>query len=214
MFRILGIVVVRTWPVLLIAWIALLVGTKLAAPPWNEVAQDKEFAFLPANAPSRVGEELFQKGFPDEQVGSNVALVLSRNAADAAHLEQDKKFIDDWLEPGLRQIAEQEGGLASQPPPIPLNELENPGALLTQPPRPKPIMASIHTPSAPGTGALLVSLDDKALLVIVDLTTEFLSPRNWPILDKIQALIQQLRQQRQDPARPAHRADGKRRHRP
>jgi RND superfamily putative drug exporter len=199
MFRILGKVVVRSWPVLLIAWIALLVGTKLAAPPWNEVAQDREFAFLPPHSPSRVGEELFQKGFPDEQVGSNVALVLSRNTAGAAHLEQDKKFIDDWLEPGLRQIAEQEGGLASQPPPIPLNELENPGALLRQLPRPKPIIASIHTPSAPGTGALLVSPDDKARLVIIDLTTEFLSPRNWPILDKIQALLQRLRQQSKVP---------------
>jgi len=176
-------VVVRTWPILLGAWIALLVGTKLAAPPWNEVAQDKEFAFLPASAPSRRGEELFQKAFPDEQVGSNVVLVLHRDAAGTAHLELDKKFIDDWLEPGLRQIAEHEGGLASEPAPLPLDELENPPPIGTQPSRPKSIIASIHTPNAPGTGALLVSPDDRALLVIVaNLVAESLLPWDDPRL--------------------------------
>jgi RND superfamily putative drug exporter len=198
MFRVLGNAVVRTWPILLGAWIALLIGTKLAAPPWGAVAQDKEFAFLPADAPSRRGEELFDKGFPDEKVGSNVVLVLYRDAADKANVERDKKFIDDWLEPGLRQIAEQEGGLASEL--TPSDEPENPADPGTQSPRQKSIIARIRTPNAPGTGALLVSPDDKALLVVVDLTTEFLTPRNWPILEKINGLLDQLQQQGKVPA--------------
>ena len=41
MFQVLGRVVTRTWPIILVAWIGLVVGTKLAAPPWAEVAQDK-----------------------------------------------------------------------------------------------------------------------------------------------------------------------------
>ena len=86
-------------------WIGLLAGTKMAAPPWDEVAQDKEFAFLPPDAPSRRSEELFEKAFPDDRVGSNVVLVLHREASatqgDKENLDRDKKFIEDVLEPGV-----------------------------------------------------------------------------------------------------------------
>jgi uncharacterized membrane protein YdfJ with MMPL/SSD domain len=118
MFRVLGKFVSRTCPYWLIAWIALAVGTKLAAPPWDQVAQDKEFVFLPAHAPSRVSEDEFKKAFPEEQVGSNVVLVLHRETEGQANLDPDKKFIEDVLEPGLRQIAKEEGGLASAITPL------------------------------------------------------------------------------------------------
>ena len=105
MFQVLGKFVARSWPILLVAWVALLVGTKLAAPRWDEVAQDKEFAFLPPDAPSRRSEELFERAFPDERAGSNVVLVLRRESPGPKNLDGDKKFIEDVLEPGLRQIA-------------------------------------------------------------------------------------------------------------
>src|SRR5438105_1429415 len=159
MFQFLGNLVARTWPILLGAWIALAVGTKLAAPPWAEVAQDKEFAFLPADAPSRQSEERFKKAFPDEQAGSNVVLVLHREQGSQDKLDQDKKFIEDVLEPGLRQIAADEGGLALEM--TFSDELDEPGKAHAEKKRPKSIIERIRTPNAPGTVAVLVGADGR-----------------------------------------------------
>src|SRR5947209_3955823 len=64
MFAFLGQSVSRFWLLLFVGWIVLLAATRLAAPPWEDVAQDKEFAFLPADAPSRRSEAMFEKAFP------------------------------------------------------------------------------------------------------------------------------------------------------
>src|SRR5947209_7025940 len=114
MFRVLGKFVTRFWPLLLAGWILLLVGTWQVAPPWAEVAQDREFGFLPESAPSRQSEAAFQKAFPDDRLASNIVLVLTRADRAPGSLEQDKKFIEDVLETDLRQIATEEGGLASE----------------------------------------------------------------------------------------------------
>src|SRR5437868_776589 len=112
MFALLGQVVRRGWPALLVGWVVLLAGTWWAAPPWNEVAQDKEFAFLPADSPSRRAEEVFARAFPEDRLASNVVLVLHRNGDERPYLKSDLKFIGDVLEPGIRAIAEADGGLA------------------------------------------------------------------------------------------------------
>jgi RND superfamily putative drug exporter len=77
-FRFLGQLVRRGWPLLLGGWAVFLGATWLAAPPWDEVAQDQEFAFLPPDSPSRRAEEGFAKVFPDDRSASNVVLVLHR----------------------------------------------------------------------------------------------------------------------------------------
>src|SRR5689334_1044575 len=112
MFRLLGQVVRRGWFLLLAGWALLFCATWYFAPPWDEVAQDREFAFLPPDAPSRRAEEMFAKAFPDERSASNVVLVLHRAGAGQEQFRDDLKFIGDVLEPGIRQIAEDEGGLA------------------------------------------------------------------------------------------------------
>jgi RND superfamily putative drug exporter len=48
-------------------------------------------------------------------------------------------------------------------------------------------------PSAPGTGALLVSADGGGLLVVVELTTEFLAKQNWPVVGRIEEFVRGLR---------------------
>src|SRR5437588_12801935 len=116
-FRFLGKTAQHAWPLLLAAWILLLLGTWYAAPPWSEVALSREFPFLPDNAPSRRAEELFAEAFPDDQLGSSVVLVIRRADNDSSHRAEDLRFVDDELEPGLRQIADSEGGLASDRPP-------------------------------------------------------------------------------------------------
>jgi RND superfamily putative drug exporter len=190
MFPFLGKVVSRGWLAFLLAWIGLMVGSWVAAPPWGDVAQDREFGFLPASAPSRVAEEEFNKAFPDEQLGSNVVLIVEDPGA--GQLDRDLKFVDNVIEPGLREVAKSEGGLAGEAPPS-----EEPlfGAAPAKPPKPAPnhsIISRIRTPSAPGTGALLVSPDGKALLVVMELTTELMSHTNWSVITKVEDFVRAL----------------------
>ncbi len=193
MFHLLGRIVSRAWLLLLAAWVLLLSVSWVAAPPWREVAQDKEFAFLPPDMPSRRSDEVFARAFPDDKLASSIVLILHDASPETGHLDRDLKFIDDSVEPGIYQIAQAGGGLADAEAPSeePLFSDEN------QPPPPKKrsIIARIRTPNAPGSGALLVSPDGRGLLVVVELTTEFLSHDNWPVIDKIQNLVRTLRQQ-------------------
>jgi RND superfamily putative drug exporter len=193
-FRFLGWVVRRAWPLLLLGWVLILLGTHYAAPPWNQVAQDKEFAFLPADSPSRQAEQVFGRAFPQDRSASNIVLVLERTDPGQAPLRRALNFISDDLEPGLRKIANAEGGLGSEPAPSqePLFSTEP-----APPPKPvrRSIMWRIRTPNAPGAGALLVSPDQRALLVVVELTTEFLSTDNWQTIDSISDLVGRLRQE-------------------
>src|SRR5262245_57601471 len=193
-YRLLGRAVRRAWPLLLLGWAALLVGTWLAAPPWAEVAQDQEFTFLPESAPSRRADEVFAAAFPDDRSGSNVVLVLTRADDDPGALARDRKFVEDVLEPGLRQIAESEGGLAGElaPSDEPLfgDEGDRPA-----PAAKRAIIKRIRTPNAPGAGGLLVSRDGRAMLVVVELTTELLAKGNWPTIARIEGLVADLRAQ-------------------
>jgi RND superfamily putative drug exporter len=197
-FRILGRVVRRAWPLLLVAWGGAVLVTWLAAPPWEEIAPDREFAFLPADAPSRVAAEQLAKAFPDDKLASSIVLVLHRSDSPPGHLERDRQFVADVVEPALRKIAESEGGLADEPKASdePLFGDEEAPA-----PKPKrePIVARIRTPNGLGSGALLVSPDGQALLVVVELTTEFLSSRNWPIITKVEQLARDLQTHEQRP---------------
>ena len=185
MFRMLGHNVARFWPLWLGGWLVLLMAIRLTAPPWHDVAQDKEFGLLPADAPSRRSEAIFAKAFPGEPAGSNAVLVFTRAESKPGDLERDKKFIEDVIEPGLRRIAAEEGGLAGETVPTDQPLFDNAPAK----PVKRSIIFQIHTPNAPGSGGLLISEDNKELLVVVDLTTELLSPANWPTLAKIENLV-------------------------
>jgi putative drug exporter of the RND superfamily len=194
MFRILGKIVRRAWPLVLAAWVLLLLGTWYAAPSWKEAAEDREFAFLPAKALSRVAEEKFATAFPQDGPGSNVVLVLHRNEDEKPHLVGDLKFIADKLEPGIRKQAEADGGLAYEikASDEPLFPTDDESAKPPEPPKKRSIIARIRTPNTPGVGGLLESPDAQALLVVVDLTTEFLSNQNWPTIENIEQLLREL----------------------
>jgi RND superfamily putative drug exporter len=187
---------------MLAGWVLALAVCWAAAPPWNDVAQDREFAFLPAEVQSRKAEDIYAKAFPDDQLASNVVLVLHRASSEGTQLDKDLKFIEETLEPGLRQIAASEGGLASEaaPPDEPLFGSPAPTAPASTTPTQRPTIARIRTPNDPEAGALLVSPDDKALVVEVELTTEMLSKDTWPTIDKIEKLVADLKQSGKVPA--------------
>jgi RND superfamily putative drug exporter len=200
-FRFLGQAVRRGWPAWLILWLAVLLISWRAAPPWKQVAQDKEFAFLPASAPSRQAEEIYAKAFPTDRLASNIVLVLHRADDERPHLKDDLAFIDGVLEPRLRKIAEDEGGFAfavqsSDEPLFADDAAPKPAA---DKPHKRSNIAGIQTPNTPGVGGLLVSPDDQALLVIIQLASELLSDANWPTIDKVRHTVEELNSQHQTP---------------
>lgn len=202
LFRFLGQAVSRVWPFFLVAWVALLVALGMAAPPWGSVARDREFDFLPENSPSRQAESMFARAFPEDRAASNIVLVLHRTEPDSDSLTRDRQFIDDTLEAALRQIAKDEGGLAGEPVASdqPLFADESPFSKESAPEKPKEpsrrsIIARVRTPSSPAGGAFLVSQDGKALLVVVELTNDFLARENHPTIAKVEGLVRDLQQQ-------------------
>jgi RND superfamily putative drug exporter len=190
-FTYLGYLVRKGGILFLLGWGLLLACAWRAAPPWDEVALDKEFAFLPEKAPSRQAEKVFAEAFPDERLNSNIVLILHR--AETGRLEEDRTFIENSIYPGLRRIAEEDGGLASE-------QLPSEGPLFggeDLPPKKnsqRSIISRILTPRGL-EGPLLVRSEGRALLVVMELTTEYLAKDNWSTLEKVERLVADLRQQ-------------------
>lgn len=159
MLKFAGQLVSRFWPLVLVGWGAVLVGLTLTAPSWDEVADDGEFSFLPADAPSRRGEELFERAFPQDPGGSSIVVVLRRRA-NRGLTSQDRDFIRDELLPDLERIADDE-----------------------------PAIDSIRSLEDPDVGQLLVSDDGRATLVIVELTSGFQQDSAKPAVSGIERLL-------------------------
>ena len=188
MFSTLGKVVSRTWPLLLVGWIVALVGLKLAAPAWKDVAANGEFAFLPSTVPSRLGEKLFREAW-EEPFASNIVVIVRRESSEDGLLETDKQFIEDELRPRLEKIASEE---ASNLYALPLlkNQQTSTGAtdvVATDAESERSI--TVRTFSDKSVGRLLNSTDNKASLVLLELPTEFLDARNMPLVKRVQDLI-------------------------
>ncbi|MHB1561773.1 MAG: MMPL family transporter, partial [Isosphaeraceae bacterium] len=67
------------WPLLVVvAWIALAVGLRYAAPPWDQVTKDDNVRFFPSDFPSVIGQNLLELGFPRDAASSQVVLVCER----------------------------------------------------------------------------------------------------------------------------------------
>ena len=195
MFRFLGNTVVRLWPLLLVAWISILILVRVIAPEWDSVVTDGEFDFLPQDSPSLRGERLFKRAFPDDVLTSSIVIVARRESRKDGLLEQDFDFIENILKPRIEQIAIEEGGLAHQPEPsaesekqgdTDANSRQSADAAASIEPS---IISRVRTFNDEAIGPLLNSDDKKSSLVIVALTTEFLDARNAKTIEKIEDLI-------------------------
>jgi RND superfamily putative drug exporter len=182
MFQKIGDVVGRGAPFIVIAWGMLLALLLLLAPPWREVVLDREFAYLPKDSPSQQAETTFKKAFASQYHPSNLGIILYRSDGVLSH--EDFDFIKKSVAPGLLRIAQEEGGLADQ-----VGDATNT----------KSIIGIIRTFDDPGIGALLVSEDKKATLIVLELTTELLQYNNWDTLQKIDDLLARLQREGETP---------------
>lgn len=187
MFHVTGKFVERWWRTILIVWAVLLLASAallrgwvndlnlgFRVPRWLEVAQDGEFAFLPREMPSLIGEQLLAQAFPDDLLKSSVVVVVRRESAPLVKKGEqkswpisDEEFIEDVLKPRLEKIKDDASIGADG----------------------KSLISKVKTFTDPLMGKLLVSEDQKASLVIIALTTEFLEWRNEKTVERIQDLI-------------------------
>ena len=167
MFYSLGRLVSRYWYVALIVWGAWLGLSFAFEPDWEAVTQSGEVNFLPADAPSRRGEKLWQGAFPDEYAAATVAVVLSRPTEQLG--ADDRRFVDKVLAPAVEDLA--------------LNEQDS--TLVTR----------IRTPADDEGGILLVSPDKQATMIVLEVEAAFQDRRNNPLVEHIEQLLQRLRQQ-------------------
>lgn len=109
MFRRLSEFVTRFWPGVLIFWLALFVVAEITMPDWATVSTDGELNHLPSDAPTRVGGQLYADAFPNDITNSSIVVVLSRK--DQRITQEDERFIVGRLVPGMKQVADEYGGL-------------------------------------------------------------------------------------------------------
>ncbi|MCA9020064.1 MAG: MMPL family transporter, partial [Planctomycetaceae bacterium] len=140
------------------------------------MVQNGEFAFLPADSPSLQGEKLFKRAFPDDLLASSIVIVVRREHGDQGLRPQDLKFIEDTLKPQLENIVEEQGGYATEN--IEQGEVSK-----------KSNISRIRTYTDKSIGDLLQSEDNKASLVIVELSTEFLDQSNAKTVESIENLL-------------------------
>ncbi|HWL74158.1 MAG TPA: MMPL family transporter, partial [Burkholderiaceae bacterium] len=100
--------VTRHWLAVIIAWGALLIGLRVVAPRWDDVTNDGDVAYLPAEMPTLQAERLRAEAFPEQRAKSQIVVVLARS---------DRRLNDDDLDfaaavsQRFRQVAEELGAL-------------------------------------------------------------------------------------------------------
>lgn len=198
MFERFGALLARIWPVVLLVWVAAVVAAAAFAPPLDSVVKTGEFAFLPEDSPSRESERLFEKAFVNDQSASRVVIVARRMTGLT---EADKNFIDDDTDDGdedrkhelverLIQIAQEQAG--PQPEAKAKNaddEEEDEDSPESGDFGPKSNIHRIRTFRDKTFGHLLLSKDEKATLIYVELRHEFMDGANKPTVRAIQNLL-------------------------
>src|SRR5262249_22656362 len=63
------------------AWVVVTLILFRYAPQWDEVTKDDDVRFFPRNSPSVIGQELLERGFPQDAASSQIVLVYERSGA-------------------------------------------------------------------------------------------------------------------------------------
>ncbi len=106
MFHRLGSFVTRHWVLVILGWLALAVGLKLAAPAWDDVTFDGDLAHLPTEMASIQGGLLLDRAFPDDKSKSQVVLVIAR---EGEKLRRNDKLFAHKLADAMRHLETGEG---------------------------------------------------------------------------------------------------------
>ncbi len=198
MYRFLGQLVGKYPAFWIVFWLLATAVAHRMAPPPERVWQDGELAFLPETAPSveavRIYREAFQSTLQEkteeDDVGTSVqndpmssAVVVVLQRLDKNGLtDEDREFITNVLVPDLEKLQRTTPKGYHWTP-----ELEK--EFQAEIPEADRVIRSISSPEDERIGALLVSKNQRACLVIVDLKTEFLERQNRLLIGRIENLL-------------------------
>ncbi len=215
MFDSLGNQISRNWKLFLVCWVIFFALIKFVAPSWKAVARDGEFDHLPKEMDSIQGEKRFAEAFPEDLLASSVVIVVRRESGPLSEPDEDEEigegscdlsFIENELKSGLEDIRDEiqdlvveeqlelkqqelgEEAFAAQEPQLRdrlYEQLEQgpiPESKITQ-------ITSIRSPTDDVIGEMLISEDQQAALVIVELSKKFLEYGNRDTIDRIERLI-------------------------
>lgn len=215
MYRALGKLLPRFWLLILVLWVLAAGSLATLAPPWESVIHDGEFEFLPKDSPSHRGEELFERAFSHDFLGSNIVVVVRRvGGMKKEGLRKDdlEQFIEKVLKPRIERIALDDGGFSeddgrtADPDDVEFAASTSGRSAAAGADRKKPkrsVITAVRTQSDLAIGHLLTSDDHQASLVMVNLRTELFADENRPTLTRIERLIAadgQLREEHLVPA--------------
>lgn len=177
LFQILGKLATRYAAFVVVFWVLFLIGSFFFIPVWSTVAENGEFAFLPADSHSIKAEEEFRKYFPNNSGSSNIVLVVRRETSDEGLNETDRQFISEVLVKRLCQMFQID---------------RKTGKPIEGKPRDDPDMKLVRSLSWFGTqhtGMFYDSRDGKASLIVLELGSEFLDQDNIALIDRIEKEI-------------------------
>lgn len=182
MYRLLGTWVMRVWPIILIGWVACLVVLVANKPRWEDVIEEGEFAFLPAEMPSLQAERLYQDTWGEPQA-SRVVIVARREGQKLT--AEDRDFIANRLRPSIEQVVTEVG----IPKPTAKAGQAESKADAPADSEPEAVGKFIKTFASPSYEKVLDSTEGTATMVLINLRTEFFDARNTTLIDRLEALI-------------------------
>ena len=115
MFSRVSSLVIRRPRVILLGWLILAAGLHYLAPPWERVIKDDDLGLFPAESPSVIGQQLLERGFPQDGSSSDLVLIYERK--------------DGRLTPGDFRLVESEASnlfqLAREHPELGVNRIDD-----------------------------------------------------------------------------------------
>lgn len=166
MFDRLGTIVARRWTLVLLGWVALVIAVRLAAPRWDDVTRDGDFAYLPERMESVQGQRLLEAAFPDLLTKSQAIFVVARNDGP---LEAADYAIADRLVEKFAPQADANGPILG----VLSHQSEVIGKKLISRPGP----------------------EGQAVLIVLQLRHEFMAVANMKLLAGLQQTLDSLRQE-------------------
>jgi RND superfamily putative drug exporter len=113
MFQAIAAVIDRRPWLIVLGWLAFAAFLYATAPEWERVSRDDEVRFFPPGYPSVIGQDLLDRGFPDDSASSLVVWVVERPSGpltprDLAYVDEvARRFLDlKRAEPalGIKQV--------------------------------------------------------------------------------------------------------------
>jgi RND superfamily putative drug exporter len=104
MFSLVSNLVIRHPRAVVLGWLVLTAGLHYLAPPWDRVTKDDDLGLFPPDSLSVSGQELLERGFPQDASSSDLVLIYQRKNGRLTPV--DLRFVDGEAS-GLSQFAQE-----------------------------------------------------------------------------------------------------------